>query len=446
MSNTEKTSLAEWVDYIQTLHHREIELSLERVDEVFRRLYPRGVDFKVITIAGTNGKGSTAELVASIFSQSGFGETSYQVGKFTSPHILKFNERFRINQDDVNDADLLAAFSRVEAARQSTPITFFEYGTLLAIVLFANAGVDIAVMEVGLGGRLDSVNILDADVTVVTNISIDHTAWLGNTIEEIALEKISIARANRPCIIGMANPPNSIVEYCRKHTIQPSLIGHQFSAELNAEDNTWQWLSSNLEIDSLPLPFGQGGHQLDNAAVAVQTVLTLAGEFPLPNSQIRQGLLSAHLAGRCQLIADNPKIIVDVSHNVASIAALGEFVKSQKITGRVVAVCGMLRDKQIGDSLVQLSSMVDEWCIASLANPRGASAAHIEDQLRNALASQNKRKELKFQKFASVIDAYNVAKTMLTGDDCLLVFGSFFVVSDIIGLALTDDRVISVNQ
>ncbi|NNC99629.1 MAG: bifunctional folylpolyglutamate synthase/dihydrofolate synthase, partial [Gammaproteobacteria bacterium] len=201
-------TLTEWVEYIQTLHHREIDMSLERVREVYRRMYPGGVDFRIINIAGTNGKGSTAELIASIYCNAGL-----KVGKFTSPHISRFNERYNLNREDVDDDSLLAAFVRVEQAREVTRLTFFEFGTLLAIELFSRAGVDMGVMEVGLGGRLDAVNILDPDLAVVTSISFDHMAWLGNSLEQIGREKIAIARPRKPCVIGMPHPPESMLQY-----------------------------------------------------------------------------------------------------------------------------------------------------------------------------------------------------------------------------------------
>jgi len=427
MSTFKQRSLPEWIDYIQTLHSREIELSLDRVGAVYGRLFPNGVDFKVITVAGTNGKGSTAELLSSIYAAA-----SYRVGKFTSPHLVNFNERFRINQKDVDDASLIGALCRIEEARKSISLTFFEYGTLVAIVLFADAAVDIAVMEVGLGGRLDAINILDADAAIVTNISIDHVSWLGDTIEEIGREKIAIARANKPCVIGMSNPPQSIIEYCQQQSIQPLLIERDFSIKFEHQQEHWCFQSKEFCLDSLPLPFNQAGHQLDNAAVAIQTVHTLLCDLPLADVQIADGIRNAMLAGRCQLVSQRPSIILDVSHNVASISRLANFVLSLEIKGQVSAVCGMLSDKQIGESLVQLDGVVDKWYFASLNNPRGASAEEVEVQLLGKLPTRQGCHQFQSQNFDSVLKAYQAAKEMLTSDDCLLVFGSFFVVGDII--------------
>ena len=199
MSINSQRSVEQWVEYIQTLHFREIELGLDRVNEVYQRLIPQGIGFTVISIAGTNGKGSTAELLSSIYKAAG-----YTVGKFTSPHLIEYGERYCINGVNASKQQLLAAFERIENARGEIPLTFFEFGTLMAIEIFYAAKVGIAVMEVGMGGRLDAVNILDADVAVITSISIDHTAWLGNTIDEIAPEKMGIARAGRPCVMGLS--------------------------------------------------------------------------------------------------------------------------------------------------------------------------------------------------------------------------------------------------
>ena len=429
-------TVPQWLDYIQTLHHREIELSLDRVAEVYRRLYPSGVDFKVINIAGTNGKGSTAELLSSIYSAAG-----YRVGKFTSPHISRFNERFNVDRCDVDNRQLLLAFARVEAARGATTLTYFEFGTLMAIVLFASASVDVAVMEVGLGGRLDAVNILDPDLAIVTSISIDHTAWLGDTIEKIAAEKIAIARSDCPCVLGLTNPPASIATYCRQLGISPLQYGVDFHAETGQPAGNWTWRSAARTIKSLPLPFGQCGHQLTNAAVAVQSVLSLQAVLPVADSEIAAGISGAAVQARCQMVAEAPAVVLDVAHNVDSVAGLLKFVRGLEIKGRVYAVCGMLRDKQISETLSQLTDTVDEWHFATINNPRGATAAQVEEVLQDYLLAQSTghfnspaKAKLLACRYDSVADAFQTARARLQADDCLIVFGSFFVVSDIIDL------------
>lgn len=415
-------SLDQWVDYIQTLHHREIELSLERVREVYLRLYPAGLSYKIINLSGTNGKGSTAELLASIYRQAG-----YRVGKFTSPHLVRFNERFNLDGESIDDHRLLAAFVRVEAVRQDTPITFFEYGTLLAIELFASQKVDVAIMEVGLGGRLDSVNILDADVSIVTSVSIDHTSWLGNTVEQIAYQKVGIARKGKPLILGLANPPQNILEYASEVGAKVSQIGRQFNHQPSMRANMWNWLGEQHALIELPLPYGQAGVQLDNCSLALEAVWRLLDSLPVSSDDIHLGIKNASILGRCQILQSSPSIILDVSHNETSIVRLAEFLKPLKATatGRVLAVCGMLRDKEIKLSLDQISMHIDEWHISTIHHDRGATAAEIG-------AVINSISDSKVCEYERVEDAYDEALAALTSDDCLVVFGSFHIVGDIL--------------
>jgi dihydrofolate synthase/folylpolyglutamate synthase len=423
-------SLAQWVDYIQTLHHREIELSLERVREVFLRMYPNGLPYKIISLSGTNGKGSTAELLASIYNQAG-----YKVGKFTSPHLVRFNERFNLNGESVDDQSLLNAFERVESGREGMPITFFEYGTLLAIDLFAARQVDVAIMEVGLGGRLDSVNILDADLAIVTSISIDHTRWLGNSIEEIGFEKVAIARKGCPLVLGLTNPPASMLNYASGLAAQLSQIGQHFDYSYLDGDDTWQWSSSETTIDNLPLPFRQQGVQLSNCSSALEAVRLMSNYLPADKDSICQGIKNATILGRCQLRSRKPDIVLDVSHNQASVARLSQFLNSLGSTktsgegatfrGRTVAVCGMLRDKEIEVSLEQIVAQIDDWHVATIHNDRGSRASEMSSVISSLCGST-------VVEYDRVQDAYDAALSTLTADDCLVVFGSFHIVGDIL--------------
>ena len=354
------SKLQQWVKYIQTLHYREIDLTLERVQEVFRRLLPNGVSFKVATIAGTNGKGSAAELISSIMRAAG-----YQTAKYTSPHLERFNERYQINGIEVADAELLKAFSRVEVARAQIPLTFFEFGTLIALDLFARAQVDVAVMEVGLGGRLDAVNILDADVALITSLSIDHSSWLGEELEQIGLEKIGVARSGRPCVIGLQQPPDSILKYCAENAVDLTMLGRDYSYKQAADGASWSWRHGSKQYDDLPLPFGQSGCQLANAASAIMACKLLP-DLPVDQSSFRRGISNAVVAARCELVSEHPHIVLDVAHNEASVRHLNEFVSSNRIGGRVFALCGMLADKQIAESLAHLVEIVDEWHFATI--------------------------------------------------------------------------------
>jgi dihydrofolate synthase/folylpolyglutamate synthase len=427
--HTELETIADWMEYIQTLHVREIDLSLDRVNQVYRRMYPTGVSFKVVTVAGTNGKGSTSELIYSIYHQAG-----YKTAKFTSPHISRFNERFSIADCDVSDEVLLAAFVRVEEYRNDTRITYFEYGILLAIELFEQAKIQIAVIEVGLGGRLDASNILDADLAIVTSLSIDHVAWLGSTLEQIGREKIGIARADAPCILGLAEPPQSIVDYCRQLSIEPLMLGIDFNVQSKPELDHWTWQGETQAHLDLPLPFGQRGHQLSNAALAVQAVESMLESFPVNHDEISRGISEASLAGRCQLVSKSPYIVLDVAHNVSSIAGLLEFIQGLKIEGQIHAVCGMLADKQITESLSQLLPLVDFWHLATIDNIRSAQARDIQGLLQDVWHESPLQADFQSQTYDTVVSAFQAAKQRLQSDDCLVVFGSFFVVSDIIGL------------
>jgi dihydrofolate synthase/folylpolyglutamate synthase len=417
-------NIDQWVEYIQTLHHREIELSLERVRKVYLRLYPAGMSCKIISLSGTNGKGSTAEICASIYRHAGC-----KVGKFTSPHLVNFNERININGAPVSDDDLVASFIRIETARNDIPITFFEFGTLLAIDLFEHARVDIAIMEVGLGGRLDSVNILDADVAITTSIAIDHTSWLGDTVEQIAYEKSGIARTGKPYVIGMKKVPETLRAHAEKIKADLYVVGSDFDFNDAEVDRSWSWHSaSGMRYSNLPLPFDQAGVQLCNAAAALSAIEQLQTWLPVNESQIKNGVRSAQLAGRCQIVQQKPLVILDVSHNEASVKRLAEFVSGLaplKASSKCVAVCGMLKDKEISASLSQLSNQVDHWYTATIDNERGATSLEVANHLKGIT-------DVDVVCYDSVTLAYSAALSTLTEDDCLVVFGSFHIVGDIL--------------
>lgn len=428
-------TVSEWVDYIQTLHHSEIELGIERVAKVYRRLYPDGMPCKVISVAGTNGKGSTAEIIASIYHQAG-----YKVGKFSSPHLIDFGERYLINGANASDQALLDAFVKIEQARADIPITYFEFGALLAVELFCEAKVDVAVMEVGLGGRLDAINMLDADVALITSISIDHTAWLGNTIEKIAYEKAGIAREASPCVVGIREPAQSIIDYCDEIKSDLQVLGQSFDYQFDKCSNQWSWQSNqstSSQIDrhltQLPLPFSQAGVQLSNAAIAIQAVNLLNDGLLVSDQSIVDGIAKASIQGRCQIFSQKPLTILDVAHNESSVQRLREFVDGQRINkniqqARVYALCGMLKDKEVAQSLACMTGLVEHWHLATIYNERGADAHYLQEQLNSVDTKSNKTISL----HDSVNIAYNDVLKIVKPDDILIVFGSFFVVGDIL--------------
>lgn len=435
-------TLDQWVDYIQTLHHRQIDLSLERVREVYLRLIDDRAPFTVVTIAGTNGKGSTAEILSSIYSAAG-----YCVGKYSSPHLVRFNERYSINGEPVDDVQLLAAFEKIECIRGDIPITFFEFGTLVAIELFYSSGIEIAIMEVGLGGRQDAVNVLDPDVALISSISIDHTAWLGDTIDEISYEKVGIARADTPCIIGVEQPSTRMTDYCDEINADSLIVGQDFSYQLNeALDQTcrstsWQWQNASADYQGLPLPFGQAGVQLSNASLAIQAIECLQKTHSVEVEAVHQGLANATLAARCQVISQQPLIVLDVAHNVSSVQRLVDFVskknrvRSVKPTQtNIKVVCGMLKDKEISASLSLVSPLVDQWYLASIAHERGSDSDHLSE-----IVSRIDPKA-QINTYSNVRMAYQEAITNLKKCDTLLVFGSFFIAGDILSVLSEKDN------
>lgn len=439
MNLPQARTLPQWVDYIQTLHVREIDLSLERVAAVYARLYPAGVDATIISVAGTNGKGSTAELLNAMYRAAG-----YKVGKYTSPHLVNFNERFVIDGTQVSDQQLVGAFARVEQARAEIRLTFFEFGTLVAIDLFARNKVAVAVMEVGLGGRLDAVNIFDSALSIVTNVSIDHTAWLGNTIDDIAVEKIGIARPGGACVIGMREPPQALLNVAHERGIELLQNGRDFHVLQDSTESTkdWSYRGPTWHTEALPLPYMQAGHQLDNAATAIAAIEYLRARLPVSEAQVRSGLSAAVNPARCEIVQHQPFIIVDVAHNVASVAALAEFLATLKVKGRIFAVCGMLMDKEVGPALREIAPQVDAWYFASITSSnRGASAAYIEQQLEQyapGFGSEQPAKRASSRLFTTASLAFVAAQQQLKNDDCLVVFGSFFIVGDILAQISSD--------
>lgn len=420
------TAVEGWVEYIQTLHAREIDLSLERTNQVYRRLLPHGIEATVIAVAGTNGKGSTAELISSCYRSAG-----YRVGKYTSPHLLRFNERIEINGQAVNDEDLLEAFTLVESLRETTPLTYFEFGTLVALHLMKQQKVDVAVLEVGLGGRLDAVNVVDSDVAIITSISIDHTAWLGKTLSSIAYEKAGIVRKDKPAILGTSPELPALTEACEARGAHVYQLGKHFFNDRIGDAPTWQWSDAESIVLELPLPFEQVGIQLNNAACAVQALKLLEHRHPISQDVVKTGIASAKMRGRCQIVNHNPLTILDVAHNEDSVRALARFVNAQRVKGRVRAVCGMLKDKEIGQSLSQLAPSVHDWHVASISGQRGASAQVIGDIVRDLTAASNNCSVLEY---AHVSDAYQAALAAAHEDDCIVVFGSFYIVADILPL------------
>ncbi|HCH58018.1 MAG TPA: bifunctional folylpolyglutamate synthase/dihydrofolate synthase [Gammaproteobacteria bacterium] len=389
-------TLDEWLDWQESLHTQEIDLGLERVQKVYRKLFPNGVPFQVITVAGTNGKGSTITFIDSIYQQSDF-----KVGAFTSPHLIKYNERFSVNGKMASDERICQAFDTIEVLRGNTSLTYFEFSTLAALVIFANEKVAIAVLEIGLGGRLDSVNIVDPNVSVITNIAIDHTDYLGDTREVIGLEKAGIMRNDVSCICGDQNPPTSLQNHADNIGALLTFVNQPYLGKISL----------------------QGEHQQYNAALAIEVVNQLQPLFPIDQSQLSQGLEKANILARFQIkILNDKTIVLDVAHNEAAIKVLAETLKSEKVP--TLAIFSALKDKNIELMINAIEFCIDEWLIVPLSVNRAiriqdlvekfslsskiTTCKGMESAIHQALNTQQHQRVVIFGSFHTVVDAMKI--------------------------------------
>jgi dihydrofolate synthase/folylpolyglutamate synthase len=389
-------TLDEWLDWQESLHTQEVDLGLERVQKVYRKLFPNGVPFQVITVAGTNGKGSTITFIDSIYQQSDF-----KIGAFTSPHLIKYNERFSVNGKMASDERICQAFDTIEVLRGNTSLTYFEFSTLAALVIFANEKVAIAVLEIGLGGRLDSVNIVDPNVSVITNIAIDHTDYLGDTREVIGLEKAGIMRNDVSCICGDQNPPTSLQNHADNIGALLTFVNQPYLGKISL----------------------QGEHQQYNAALAIEVVNQLQPLFPIDQSQLSQGLEKANILARFQIkILNDKTIVLDVAHNEAAIKVLAETLKSEKVP--TLAIFSALKDKNIELMINAIEFCIDEWLIVPLSVNRAiriqdlvekfslsskiTTCKGMESAIHQALNTQQHQRVVIFGSFHTVVDAMKI--------------------------------------
>lgn len=416
-------TLKDWLEYIESIHPESIEFGLERVGIVFRRLFPEGLAFPVITVAGTNGKGSCCAYIESILQSSG-----YLVGKYTSPHLVTFNERIVVNSGLADDDAIVAAFENIEIARQGTILTYFEYTTLAAMLVFSQKEIGVGVFEVGLGGRLDAVNILDPIVSVITSIGIDHVDWLGDDRALIGLEKAAVARSGRSCIVGEVDVPESVKRYMSQNSVVATYIGSDVKI-LREKDNWSMIQDGSFMAEAMPLLQNDVDHQYRNAACAVLAVMN--ANLDVNAEAIREGLVNVAVEGRCQVLSRRPYIILDVAHNQDSVLALRDYVKNVPFKGRCYAVFSMLQDKDVHTCVDSMFDMVDEWNVASLNSPRSSSVDELESIIM-AVSSLRKSKSSLVVTHTSIHDAFERVKNAVNYDDCIIVFGSFHVVGDIL--------------
>lgn len=398
-----------WLDYLANIHTSAIDLGLDRVQAVAKSANLTKPAPTVITVAGTNGKGSTCAMMEAILLDAG-----YSVGVYSSPHLIRYNERVRVNGQDLADEKHTAAFDFVEKQRGDISLSFFEFGTLAALRLFQTEQVDVVLLEVGLGGRLDATNVVDHDVSVITSLAIDHVDWLGDDINVIGFEKAGIYRSGKPAICGQPKAPATVAAHADDIGAELFQVEIQYSyKQLN--DTTWQWTHGSYELTDLPIP----GLPLQNAATALMALAT--ANLDLSDVNIVNGLNNAQLPGRMQVINQQPTILLDVAHNPHSAQYLVERVK-QKFDGKTVhTVVAMLHDKDIKATLQELSEIASNWYPASLTGPRAASA----DELCQYLPESN-------QKYRSPVEAFNAAMTNAQTEDVILVVGSFHTVGEVL--------------
>ncbi|MFA7436774.1 bifunctional tetrahydrofolate synthase/dihydrofolate synthase [Castellaniella sp.] len=454
------SSLSDWLSYIEALHPQTIDLGLDRIRTVASRLGV-SLDCVKIVVAGTNGKGSTCAMLESILLNAG-----YKVGKYTSPHLLRFNERICIQGTQATDEAIVHGLERVEAHRDGISLTYFEMTTLAALLLFQDAGLDVVVLEVGLGGRLDAVNIIDADCAILTSVDLDHTEWLGNTREAIGLEKAHVFRAGKPAICADPMPPESVAEYARQ--IGADLWRVSVDFNYSGDRQQWAYGGRSQRRHALAYPALRGANQLLNASAALAALEALSDRLVVTQQEVRQGLLHVQLPGRLQILPGLPHTILDVAHNPHAAAALGQNLDSMGHYPHTFAVVGMLHDKAIAETLQRLSRRVDRWMCATLGGPRGTRAQELADIVRQisgdsapvdpfiAQASEVQRshkpgvrpmtrpavqaRDVRVYTFESPALAFAEARKMATDNDRILVFGSFATVGPVLDVLRQEGR------
>jgi dihydrofolate synthase/folylpolyglutamate synthase len=412
-------SLADWLAYIERQHPQPIALGLERVAEVFSNLEIR-IPCPILTVGGTNGKGSTCAVLEAVLQSAG-----YRTGLYTSPHLLRYNERVRIAGRESDDGPLCEAFAAVERARGAVPLTYFEFGTLAAFLLFSRANPEALVLEVGLGGRLDAVNVLDPDCAVLTSVGVDHVEFLGESREAIGREKAGIFRAGRPAVVADPLPPASVLAEIQRVGALPFLLGREFGYE--KQGTQWSYWGPAGRRSGLAHPALRGNVQLRNASAAIAALDTLRDRLPIAMKDVRRALAEVAVPGRFQVLPGRPQVVLDVAHNPEAATVLAANLGDSGYAPETIAVFGMLKDKDIAGVVRAVAPRITRWHLASLPGPRGAAAAELMNVLR-----QEKITSPAFE-HASVADALAAAKRESAENDKIVVFGSFLTVAGAYG-------------
>ncbi|MFY9327626.1 MAG: bifunctional tetrahydrofolate synthase/dihydrofolate synthase [Georgfuchsia sp.] len=410
-------SLPSWLAYVESQHTQPIALGLERVDALRRALGQTKL-CPVITVGGTNGKGSICALLESILLCAG-----YRVGLYTSPHFLDYNERVRVNGHSVSDHDLCTGFAEVEAARNGIPLTYFEFGTLAAWQIFARARLDVIILEVGLGGRLDAVNVYETDCAVVATVDLDHMDYLGSDREQIGLEKAGIFRNGKPAICSDSNPPASLLAHADTIGADLKLIGCDYG--FVPQEQQWQFWSWLGKRSGLEHPALKGGIQFNNASAALATLDSLHEVLPVAILDVQHGLLGVELPGRFQVISGKPTLVLDVAHNPQAASELAKNLNNMKSHPETWAVFGMMADKDISGVIRAIKPYVTHWLVCTLSGSRAANAAQVAEQLRRDGVT------VPIREYLSAAEAFAYARGAAGENDRILIFGSFLTVADV---------------
>ena len=413
-------TLDDWLAHCEQLHPKTIDMGLDRVRAVAERMGLR-FDCPVFTVAGTNGKGSTCAMLEAILTQAGF-----RTGLFTSPHLVRFEERCRIRGQNVDAADLIAAFARVESARAEISLTYFEFTTLAILDTLARAGLDAVILEVGLGGRLDAVNIIDTDCAIITSIDIDHAELLGDTREKIGFEKAGILRTGRPAIVSDPVPPQSVIDRATEIGADLWLLGRDFN--YSGDKQQWAWAGRGRRYAGLAYPALRGANQLINASGVLAALTAMRQQLPVTAQAVRNGLALVDLPGRFQVVPGQPALVLDVAHNPHSVAALALNLDAMGFYPTTHAVFGAMTDKDLAPMLHRMDPLVDRWYFTDLPTPRAASGA----ALQAAWQAVTKRTDAVSAVFSTPLDALHAAAAKAQAADRIVVFGSFYTVGGVL--------------
>jgi dihydrofolate synthase/folylpolyglutamate synthase len=412
--------LSDWLAHCERLHPKTIDMGLERVQQVRDRMGLR-FDCVVVTVAGTNGKGSTCALLEAIALQAG-----WRTGVYTSPHLVHFEERCRIAGEIVRPGDLVPHFERVEAAREGVTLTYFEFTTLAILSLMAGSGLDVAILEVGLGGRLDAVNAIDTDCAIVTSIDLDHTEYLGPDRESIGREKAGILREGKPAIVGDPVPPHSVVQYAQALGADLWLLGRDFN--FSGDKQQWNWAGRGRRYAGLAYPALRGANQLLNASGVLAAFEALRQRLPVTAQAIRNGLAMVDLPGRFQIVPGQPALVLDVAHNPHAVAALAANLDAMGFYPTTHAVFGAMGDKDLAPMLAKIGPLVDRWYFTDLPTPRAASARVLQERWQSLPG----RRDVPSSTHASPEEAFRAAVAAAEPADRILVFGSFYTVGGVL--------------